>query len=121
MEAGRAIDTADPAVEQRAGRLELQVGLQFLGRPRVVDERELLGLGLEEEVEWIEYRHLGDQVDLQTEFTRPLGHHDAREVVAERILLPVQEVPGRLDAQRVAENAGPGMRRRTQADNLRTQ
>ncbi len=101
-----AIDTADPVEQQRAGFIEFQVGLEFLGGARFVDERVLLCLGLEEEVEGIEHRHLGDQIHLQAELAGALGNHDAGEVVAEGILLPVQEVPGRLDMQRVTQDAG---------------
>ena len=118
---GPAIDAGDPVLEQRAGWLELQVGFEFLGYARFVSERELLGLWLEEEIERIEHRHLGDEVHLQPELARSFRHHDSSEVVAERILLPVEEMRSRLDAQRVAEDARPGMRCRAQANHLRTQ
>ena len=116
-----AIDLAQPLRQQGAGWLELEIRLQFLGNARLVGERVLLGFGLEEEVERIEHRHFGDEVHLQAELTGLPWDHDAGQVVAERILLPVQEVLGRLDAQRVAQDPGAGMRRRPEADNLRPQ
>ena len=116
-----AIDPAQPLRQQGARGLELEVRLEFLGDARLVGERVLLGFGLEEEVERIEHRHFGDEVHLQAELAGLPGNHDAGEVVAERILLPVQEVSGRLDVQRVAQDPCAGMRRRPEANNLRPQ
>ena len=45
----------------------------------------------------------------------------AGEVVAVGVLLPVEEVVGRVDAQRVAADGGAAMRRRSQPDDVRRQ
>jgi hypothetical protein len=113
-----AIDRRDPAREQRTRLVELEIGLEFLGGARFVGEGILLGLGLEEEVEGIEDRHLGHEVDLQAELAGPLGNDDPGQVVAERVLLPVQEVFRRLDMERIAQDAGARVWRRPQADDL---
>ena len=110
-----------PRRQQGPGRLEFQVRLKFLGDARLVGERVLLGFGLEEEVERIDDRHLGDEIDLRRELAGLLREDDPGEVVAERILLPVEEMPGRVDAQRVAQDRRAAVRRRPQPDDLRPQ
>ena len=67
-------------------------GASSLREPRLVGERKRLGRRLEEEVERIDHRHLGDQIDVDGELARLLRKDEAREVVAVRILLPVEEV-----------------------------
>ena len=94
---------------------------QVAGQRRLVGERPLLGLGLDEEVERVDDRDLGDEIDLDLQRPRQLGEHHPRQVVAVRILLPVQEVRLGRDAQRVAEDRRPAVRRRPQPDGLRRQ
>ena len=53
-------------------------GASSLGQPRLVGERELLGVRLEEEVERIDDRHLGDEIDFDEQLTRLLREHDTR-------------------------------------------
>ena len=81
----------------------------------------MFGGRLEEEVERVVDRHLGDQVDLDAELVDLLGERQPRDVVALRILLPVEEVLGRRDALRVGEDRRAAVRRRPQADELRRQ
>ena len=59
-----------------------------------------LRLGFEKEVERVEHRHLGDEVDVDDELPRPLREDEAREVVSLRVLLPVEEVQLRRDDER---------------------
>ena len=56
--------TAHVIAEQRGERQFAVVGLQLVGEHRIIAEREVLGLGFEEEVKRIEDRHLGDEIDL---------------------------------------------------------
>ena len=49
----------------------------------------------------------------------PLREHQAGHEVAERVLLPVDEMVGRLDRQRVRVDLGPGMRCRTEPNDVR--
>ena len=51
----------------------------------------------------------------------PLGEHDARQVIALRVLLPVEEMRFRLDLQRVGQDRRARVRRRPQADGLRAE
>ena len=96
-----------------------QVGREVVPGLGGVAEGEVLGLGLEEEVEGVEHRHLGDEVDGDLEFACLLGKDQARQVVGERVLLPIDEVLRRLDAQRIAQDARAAMRRRAQPHDLR--
>ena len=116
-----AVDRGQPLRQQRAGRLELAEGRDLLGEARVVGERPGLGVGLEEEIERVDHRHVGDQVDHDLEQVGLLREDQAGEVVALRVLLPVDEVLLGLDAQRVGQDMGPRVRRRPQPHDLRTQ
>ena len=59
------------------------------------------------------------QILLEPEFAGSLGKRQAREIVRLRVLLPVDEMPGWRDAQRVGEHRGARMRRGPQPDDLR--
>ncbi len=85
-----------------------QVRLEVAPQRGRVDEREVLGLLLEEEVERVDDRHVGDEVDLEHQLGRVLRKDEARLVVAERILLPVEEVRLRLHAERVGDDRACG-------------
>ena len=107
--------------EQRRQRQLLPVGHQFILQVLGILEGKLLGIGFEEEIEGIDDRHLGHQVDLDLEFGGLLREHQARQVVRFRVLLPVDEVRLGQHAQRIAQDAGTAVRGGTQADDLRTQ
>ena len=92
---------------------------KLLLEQRVVAERPLLGFRLEEEVERIDRRHVGDEIDRDVEMRDALGEHDAGEVVALRVLLPVDEMRLGFDDQRIGQDRRAGVRRRAQADGLR--
>ena len=114
-----ARDLVDIFLEQRPPRLGREIGreldLQFLG----VLERKFFGIGLDEEIERVDDREFGGQVDLDLEVGHLFRKHEPREPVAVRILLPVDEMLGRLDLQRIARHPRAAMRRRPQPDRLR--
>jgi hypothetical protein len=85
----------------------------------LVGKGNFLGMRLKEEVEGIDHRHLGDQIDLDPEFAGLFREDQARQVIALRVLLPVDEVLFRTDLQRIGKDACPRMRTRTQANDLR--
>ena len=84
----------------------------------LVAERKSLGVRLEEEVERIEHRHLGDQVHFDAQLLGLLREDVARKVVSLRILLPVDEVIGRRDLQRIGNDPRAAVGRGPQADDL---
>ncbi len=98
-----------------------QVGREIVLQLGGVVERIGFGLGLEEEVERVVDRHVGHQVDRDLELGRLLGKDQPRQVVGERVLLPVDEVLRRLDAQRIGQDRRAAMRRRPQPHHLRRQ
>ena len=79
------------------------------------------GVRLDEEVERIDDRHVGREVDADVEPVGGLGEHQPRDPVAVRILLPVQEILVRRDVERIAENRRPAVRRGPQPDFVRPQ
>ena len=79
----------------------------------------MLRVGFEEEVEGIEDRHFGNQVDLDRELRCPFREYQAGEVVGLGVLLPVDEVVLGKHFQRVGEDGRAAMRGRAQADGLR--
>ena len=116
-----AVDGGHPIEQARAAFPDLEVRRQVARQLLVVAEREVLGVGLEKEVERVDHRHVGDQSDRDGQLAGALREHQARQVVAEGILLPVQKVLARLDLQRVGVDRRAAMRRRPQADDVREQ
>ena len=86
---------------------------------RFIGEGDFFGVRLKEEIEGVDDRHFGHQIHLNPELTGFFREDEARQVVALRVLLPVDEMRFRADFQRVRKNAGTGMRTRPQADQLR--
>ena len=107
--------------EQRPGRhgreIGRKLGLEVVG----VLEWKAGGIGLDEEVERIDHRHLRREVDLDLELRRLLGKDKTRQPIALRILLPVHEMVCRRDLERVAQDRRARMRRRAQANGLRAE
>ncbi len=116
---GFARDAIHERLEQRRGRQFFQERLQFVAQARLVGEGEFPGAGFEEEIERIDHRHLGDEIDLDLELAGFFRKDQAREIVRLRVLLPVDEVSAGRDLQRIAEDRRAAMRRRAQADDLR--
>ena len=97
------------------------VGREFGLQLGAVAEGEVLGAGLEEEVERVVHRHLDHQVDRDLELARRGREHQPRLVVRERVLLPVDEMLGRFYLLRVGQDLGAAVRRRTQPHDLGTE
>ena len=112
------IDRPDELLEWRAVGAHLEERREVFLQPRLVGERELLRGRLEEEVERIEDRHLRDEIDFHEQLTRLLREHDTPEVIAVRILLPVDEVRFGREVERVAEDRRAAMRRRSQTNDV---
>jgi len=113
------VDAGQPRFEKRAIFADLKVGRQFTVQLRLVCKGELLGVFFQEIVEGVDHRHIGDQVHLDRQLTCLLREHDASEVVAERILLPGDEMLCGIDPQRIGFDRGSRVWRRSQAENMR--
>jgi len=117
----RAVDAVEVGLEQRRQRFGGEVGREFGALCVGIGKGHLLGVRLEEEVERVVHRHLDHQVHRDLELGGGLGEHQPRLVVGERVLLPVDEVVGRLDALRIREHLGACVRCGAQAHHLRTE
>jgi hypothetical protein len=121
--APRAVDLADVFGEGRAvhHRRDMQERHEVLEHVRRVAERKELRVRLQEEVERVDHRHLGGEVDLDGQLVGRLIEDQSREEVAVRVLLPVEEVLGRANLQRVAEHGRAAVGRGPQADDVRVE
>src|SRR5262249_15329221 len=108
-------------VDENARLLDLEIRVQLDGESLVVAEGVLARSILDEEVEGVDADHLGDEIDLDDELPRGLGKDEPGQVVAVRILLPVEEMLARLDLQRIADDRRATMRRGPQPHDLRQQ
>jgi hypothetical protein len=109
---------AEPLGEQGAGLVVRQVRRQLASQRGVIGERVARRVLLDEEVERVDDREVGDEVDGDGEVAGRLGEHEARQMVAERVLLPVDEVLGGRDRQRVGEDGGAAVGRRPQTHDV---
>ena len=114
----RAVDSRQIRGESRGQRQCFQVRRQLALLIGGVAERDFFGVGFQEEIERIEYRHLGDQVDFDAQFVSFFRKHQTRQVIALGVLLPIDEVLFRQHLQRVGQNPSAAMSRRTQTNNL---
>ena len=105
-------------VEQGALGAGLEVGGQVLAVLGRVVEGDRAGVVLDEEVERVHRGHVGDEIDLHLEVVDLLGEDQTGEPVAERVLLPVDEMRLGRDLLGVAEDLGARVGRGTQADHL---
>ncbi|KES02876.1 hypothetical protein HN51_24125 [Ectopseudomonas mendocina] len=114
VDAGQRLagNTGQVPGEQWGGRQLDQIRSQLALLALGVGEGNALGVRLEEEVEGVEHRHFGDQIHLDLELAGLLREHQTCQVVALRVLLPVDEMFARLDLQCVGENARTAVRRR---------
>ena len=90
----RAIDCAQERRKPRACGLGRAVDDKIGPQVLAIFERPDLRALLDEEIERIVDRHVGDDVDLNSELVDELGKHIAREPVAVWVLLMVHEMIG---------------------------
>ncbi len=108
-------------LEGLALRFQIKICGKILTQSRIVSEGICLRIRIDEEVERIDDRQLGKEIHFDREMIDRLGEDDARLPVAVRILLPVQEVIGWTDFQRVIGHRRAAVWRRPQTDHLRPQ
>ncbi len=114
----RAVDPVEIGLEPRSGGLgravDDQIGPQILA---VLERPDLRGF-LDEEIERIIDRHVGDDVDLDPQFVDQLRKDVAREPVAVRVLLKVHEMVFWRHFQRMRDHPGAAVWGRPQPDDL---
>ncbi len=129
IEIDEEIDNADRALGQsrdigcqaRAKGFGVKVGRELRLQLGIVSERKLLGIGLDEKIEWIDDRKFGGQIDLDLELRYAFRKHEPRLPIAMRILLPVHEMIRRRHLERIGGDLCPAVRGRAQPDGLRLQ
>ena len=108
----RARHSSEEGLQPRALLAHFQIGRQFLLQLLGIVERKVFGVFLEEEIKRVDHRHFGDQIHLDRQYAGFFREHHARQVIPERILLPVDEMLFRLDLQRIRRDRRARMRRR---------
>ena len=78
--------------EQWPRFLSFAEGSELFLQHRIIGEGECLGVRLQEEVERVDGRHIGDEINLHVKMVHFLRENHAGEEVALRILLPIEEV-----------------------------
>ena len=74
---------------------------------------------IQKEIERIDDRHFGHQIDFQIQLFRLAREHEPRQIIAKRVLLPIDEMLLWLNVQRIAEHRRSAVRRRPQPDHVR--
>jgi len=113
------VDAGEVLPKSRGRLFDAEERLQLAQLPRVVSERESFRFRLEEEVERVVDRHLRDEIDFDAELAHRVGERHPRDVIALRILLPVDEVFLRRDRLRVRQHSRPAVRGGPQTHQLR--
>ena len=113
--AQRRAKRREPRRKSRTGGRGVEKRNQLLGeRVRVLEWIELR-VRLDKEIERIDHRHVGDQIDDDVERTCVGSGKTSRATqLPYGILLPVEEIVRRLDVQRIAKHRSAAMRRRPQ-------
>jgi len=115
------IQAGQVLLKQGAWCAQVQVRLELFFHSRRIVERCLGSRGLHKKVERVEHRHFGDQVHRDFEAGGFFRENQAGLVIGKRILLPVDEMLGRLNGQAVRQDAAAAVGGRSQANHLRTQ
>ena len=113
-----ARDRGEERRQAGSRRLGVEIGPQLLRELGGIGERKAVGERLDEEVERIDHRHVGQEIDGDGELAGLLRKHEARQPVSVRVLLPIHEMLGRRHLERIAHDAGAAVRRRPQPDDL---
>ena len=114
-----AVDARQPLAQQRAVVGDLQIGRQLLAQIRRILERIVIGRLLQEEIEGVDGDHLGDHIDLDRQPPRLLRKDQPGQIVAEGVLLPVDEMPFGFDLERISSDRGAAMGSWTQPHHMR--
>jgi hypothetical protein len=85
---------------------------------RIIVEGKRLGVRFQKKVERVIDHHVGHKIDFHLKFTNWFGVDDPCQIVAVRILLPVQKIAFGLDLESVTENGCPTVRGRPQPDDV---
>ena len=106
----------DPFQKQRTIFDDFEIGRQLLDVLVFILKGKLAGIFLYEKIKRIDDRHFSDYLHGHLEFLHLVVHHHTGQVVAERILLPVDEMFFGFNIQRIGVNLCPAVRSGFQPD-----
>ena len=110
-----------PLGETLTGGLGREVGRQLVLELGGIFKWKLVGVFLDEEIERVDHRHVGDQIDRDGKLPRRFGKNKASDVIAVGILLPIDEVLCRQHGERIGKDRRARMGRRPQPHLMRRQ
>ena len=96
-----------------------EVGRQVTQKSGVIRKRVPFRRFFNEEVEGVDDPEVGDEIHRDGELPGRLGEHEASQVVAERVLLPIDEVVLGRNCQRISQYRRPAVGSRPQAHDMR--
>ena len=111
----------DIALKPLAARPRPQERCELAVECFVVGEGKTFRRRLEEKVEGIDHPHVGHEVDSDREPVGLFGNHHASEEIALGVLLPVEEMGGGLDLERIGGDGSTRVRGRAQPHHLRSE
>ena len=117
--AGLAIHVLQQGHQQRAGFRQFAIRHQFLGELFVVFERVFGGVFLQKEIKRVDHGHVRNHLHFNVEVCGLVRKHQPGQIVAERVLLPVDEMLLRQDAQRITQNRRAAVCGGAQAQDMR--
>src|SRR5215472_12424614 len=95
-----------------SGRFSLAIGGKLMFELRGVDERKLLRVVLDEEIEGIKNGQVRQEVNVNGKLRSPVRKHVTGEPIAVRVLLPINEMLSRCNLERVAFDPRAAVRSR---------
>ena len=96
-----------------------EIGFQLVTQQRVVFEGILFRVFFHEKVKRIDHRHFGVEPYVDHELVHRFGENHPRDLIAERILLPMNLMIGGLDLHLIVMNWRSCMWRRVQPNDMR--
>src|SRR5208282_1811257 len=107
---GRSVDPVEIGLQPRPRGLRRAIDDEIRPQVLAIYERPDFRALLDEEIERIVDRHVGDDVDLDPQFVDQLRKNVAREPVAVRVLLKIHEMVGGSYFQGMRDHPGPAVR-----------
>ena len=107
--------------KSRPPRPKVAIRLEIMRQLRRILKRKGLESRIQKERKWIDGAHVRHQRHVHHQLGGLARKDHPRQVIAKRVELPVQDVVGRSQLQRIAGNGCLAVRRRTKLDDLRTE
>src|SRR5215475_10017841 len=114
-----SVDGTQELLQAGSQRPRFQEWFEFMLFLRFVPERVLFGIGFEEEIERVDHRDVSCERDFEREALRLFWEDQAGQKIAERILLPVDEMILRFYAERITRYRCAAVRCRPESHDLR--